>query len=63
MSISMESRYLGTLVGSACGDALGATLEFKSRGEVALKYPQGLRDIIGGGWMGWSRARPPMTPR
>lgn len=52
MSISMESRYVGTLVGSACGDALGATLEFKSRDEVALTYPNGLRDIVGGGWMG-----------
>jgi ADP-ribosyl-[dinitrogen reductase] hydrolase len=52
MSISMESRYVGALVGAACGDALGATLEFKSRDEVTLKYPNGLRDVVGGGWMG-----------
>lgn len=52
MSTSMVSRYLGTLLGSACGDALGATLEFQPREVIARKYPQGLRDLVGGGWLG-----------
>jgi ADP-ribosyl-[dinitrogen reductase] hydrolase len=46
---SIESRYAGTLLGAACGDALGATLEFKSRETVRRMYPDGLRDIVGGG--------------
>lgn len=38
------NRYLGTLVGLACGDAVGATLEFRQRD----KYPL-LTDMVGGG--------------
>jgi ADP-ribosyl-[dinitrogen reductase] hydrolase len=49
MIISLESRYIGTLVGAACGDALGGTLEFLSRSHVARRYPDGLREIVGGG--------------
>jgi ADP-ribosyl-[dinitrogen reductase] hydrolase len=46
---SLQSRYAGTLVDAACGDALGATLEFRSRETVRRMYPDGLRDIVGGG--------------
>ena len=46
---TIESRYAGTLVGAACGDALGATLEFRNRETVRRIYPDGLRDIVGGG--------------
>lgn len=52
MSISLESRYAGVLVGAACGDALGATLEFKTRETIARIHPHGFRDIVGGGWLG-----------
>ena len=52
MTPTLVSRYAGTLVGAACGDALGATLEFMSRSEVLATWPGGLRDIVGGGWMG-----------
>jgi ADP-ribosyl-[dinitrogen reductase] hydrolase len=48
---SLESRYIGTLVGAACGDALGGTLEFESRADIARRYPEGFRDITGGGWL------------
>lgn len=51
MTPSLASRYAGTLVGAACGDALGATLEFMTRKEIRAAYPDGLRDIVGGGWM------------
>lgn len=49
---TLESRYAGTLVGAACGDALGATLEFENRASVRQRYPDGLRDIVGGGPFG-----------
>src|SRR3954452_5626787 len=39
------------LLGLACGDALGAPVEFCSREEIANRYPGGLRDFTSGGWM------------
>jgi len=51
MSISMEARYVGALVGAGCGDALGATVEFEPREAIARRYPDGLREIVGGGWL------------
>ena len=41
-------RILGGLFGVACGDALGGTLEFMSKGEIERKYGY-LKDIVGGG--------------
>lgn len=49
---TLESRYAGALVGAACGDALGATLEFEDRASARRRYPDGLRDIVGGGPFG-----------
>ncbi|MBX9400480.1 ADP-ribosylglycohydrolase family protein [Lysobacter sp. BMK333-48F3] len=40
----MRERYLGCLLGLACGDAVGTTVEFSPRGSFAP-----LRDMIGGG--------------
>jgi len=45
-----EEQFAGCMLGLACGDALGATLEFLSRDEIRARYGQ-LRDIIGGGWL------------
>lgn len=42
------SRVLGGLLGVACGDALGGTLEFLSEAEGRIRYGY-LKDIIGGG--------------
>lgn len=39
-----QSRYRGALLGLACGDAVGATVEFKPRGTFGV-----LTDMIGGG--------------
>lgn len=44
-------RYQGCLAGLACGDALGGPVEFVSRDEMSRRYPEGLRDFIGGGWL------------
>ncbi|MGI8690604.1 MAG: ADP-ribosylglycohydrolase family protein [Thermomicrobiales bacterium] len=45
-----EEQVAGCMLGLACGDALGATLEFLSRDEIRARYGQ-LRDIVGGGWL------------
>ena len=50
---SLRSRILGALLAHHSGDSLGATLEFKSAQTIRRQYPQGLRDIIGGGSFGW----------
>ncbi len=47
---ALRDRYRGALLGSAVGDALGATLEFMSREEIQAQYGA-LRDIVGGGWL------------
>ena len=48
---SMKDRYLGTMLGLACGDALGGPVEFRSREDIAAEFPDGLREFIGGGWL------------
>jgi ADP-ribosyl-[dinitrogen reductase] hydrolase len=50
-SISLADRYLGTLLGLACGDALGGPVEFLSREEIASRYPRGVTEFVGGGWL------------
>lgn len=46
-------RVAGALLGVHTGDALGATLEFSSWSAIREQYPDGLRDIIGGGPFDW----------
>ena len=43
-------RALGSFLGLAIGDALGATVEFMTAGEIAAQYKVH-KDIIGGGWL------------
>ncbi|KAJ4286835.1 hypothetical protein N0V90_013087 [Kalmusia sp. IMI 367209] len=47
------SRTLGALLGVHAGDSLGATLEFMTFSKIKSRYPNGLRDIVGGGPFGW----------
>lgn len=47
MSISLQQRYLGTLAGLACGDAVGTTVEFSARGSFAP-----VTDMVGRGPFG-----------
>jgi len=47
---TLEERALGAYLGLAVGDALGATVEFMTKSEIAYKY--GIHDrIIGEGWL------------
>jgi ADP-ribosyl-[dinitrogen reductase] hydrolase len=48
--LTLHDRALGAYLGLAVGDALGATVEFMTPGEIATQY--GLhRKMIGGGWL------------
>jgi len=42
--MDLESRYRGCLIGLACGDAVGTTLEFSPRGSF-----EPITDMVGGG--------------
>src|SRR3954453_13660786 len=46
----IKDRALGAYLGLACGDALGATVEFMTKREIALEYGVH-RHIRGGGWL------------
>ena len=46
----VRQRALGAYLGFAVGDALGATVEFMSPGEIQFHYGMH-RDIVGGGWL------------
>lgn len=48
--VSIEDRALGAFLGFAVGDALGATVEFMTKGEIATQYGVH-RKMIGGGWL------------
>ena len=41
---SLQDKYEGCLLGLACGDAVGTTVEFKRRGSFAP-----ITDMVGGG--------------
>ncbi len=45
------NRALGAYLGFACGDALGATVEFMTPKQIRKRYGVH-RDMIGGGWLG-----------
>jgi len=49
-----HDRALGAFLGFAIGDALGATVEFMTAGEIAAQYGVH-KKVIGGGWL---RLRP-----
>lgn len=44
------NRALGAYLGFACGDALGATVEFMTPKQIQKRYGSH-QDIIGGGWL------------
>lgn len=46
-------RMTGALLGVHAGDSLGATVEFESWAAIRRRYPQGVRDVVGGGPFRW----------
>jgi ADP-ribosyl-[dinitrogen reductase] hydrolase len=48
---TMADRYAGTLLGLACGDALGGPVEFRTREQIAAAFPAGVTEFVGGGWL------------
>ena len=46
----LHERALGAYLGFAAGDALGATVEFMTRGEIETAYRRH-ENIVGGGWL------------
>jgi ADP-ribosyl-[dinitrogen reductase] hydrolase len=51
MNEQLLNRALGAYLGFACGDALGATVEFMSPKQIRKRY--GVHtEMIGGGWLG-----------
>ena len=50
MGLGLEDRALAAFLGFAIGDALGGTVEFMTKGEIAAQYGVH-RNIIGGGWL------------
>lgn len=51
--MTIESRMAGALLGVHAGDALGATVEFSPWAKIRDMYPDGLREIVGGGPFDW----------
>jgi len=50
-TITLRDRYAGTLLGLACGDALGGPVEFLDRDVIAARFPAGVSEFVGGGWL------------
>lgn len=46
---SMRARARGVWLGQLTGDALGTTVEFRSRAAIAREYPDGVHRVVGGG--------------
>lgn len=51
MERRLLDRALGAYLGFACGDALGATVEFMSPRQIQKRYGRHT-EMIGGGWLG-----------
>ena len=49
--VSLQERYRGVLLGVACGDALGGPVEFLKRPAISERFPDGVREFVGGGWL------------
>ncbi len=52
------ARAQGAMLGQIAGDALGQLVEFRSRSDIALQYPEGVRDLVDGGTWGTLAGQP-----
>src|SRR5437870_10777922 len=50
---SRRDRATGALIGVHAGDSLGATVEFMPWLDIRESYPDGVREIVGGGPFDW----------
>ena len=50
MSTNLKDKVLGSLVGFAVGDAMGATTEFMTKEQIRKEYGY-ITEILGGGWL------------
>jgi ADP-ribosylglycohydrolase len=50
---TVRDRIAGGLLGVHAGDSLGATVEFASWADIRARYPDGVREIVGGGPFNW----------
>lgn len=57
-SPSFESRARGVLYGQLIGDNLGALVEFSSASRIRAMYPEGVRELTGGGPHGVAPGQP-----
>ena len=49
MLVKMQNKFEGTMVGLACGDALGYPTEFMSMSAIIERYgPKGIQELIQG---------------
>lgn len=55
MNEIIKDRIKGSLYAFAIGDAMGATTEFMTKDQIKVLFPKGLKDIVGGGWLGLPR--------
>ena len=46
---AVRARAQGVMLGQLAGDALGSLVEFESPGQILMKYPLGVRELIDGG--------------
>jgi len=53
VELSRRDRVAGALLGVHTGDALGSAVEFSSWADIRDRYPDGVRDIVGGGPFAW----------
>jgi ADP-ribosylglycohydrolase len=51
--LTRVERIAGGLLGVHAGDSLGATVEFSPWASIRDRYPDGVRDIVGGGPFDW----------
>lgn len=58
LTVEQQFRAVGTIVGSAVGDALGAPFEFGPAGAYSRRFPQpvlgGNGEMVGGGGFDWA---------
>ena len=58
LTVEQQFRAVGTIVGSAIGDALGAPFEFGPAGEYSRRFPKpvlaGHGEMVGGGGFNWA---------